>query len=130
VDYSRIPRVVYTWPEAAAVGLTEAQAEKAGLKTRIDRYHFAASSKAMIEGATEGFWWILSDAQTKKILGALIVGPHATELIHLVALSLRAGLTTSDIADTVFAHPTLSEGFQEAMKRSTLNVQRESKKPS
>ena len=83
----------------------------------------------MIDGETDGFWMILSDAETKKILGALIVGPQATELIHLVALSLRAGLTTADVADTVFAHPTLSEGFQEVMKRSTYNVQHESKKP-
>ncbi len=119
LDYSRIPRVVYTWPEAAAVGLTEAQAQSTGHKTRIDRYHFAASSKAMVDGETDGFWMILSDAETTKILGALIVGPQATELIHLVALSLRAGFTTKDVADTVFAHPTLSEGFQEAMKRST-----------
>jgi dihydrolipoamide dehydrogenase len=129
LNYAAIPRVVYTWPEAAFVGLTEAQAQKAGHKTRIDRYHFAASSKAMIDGETDGFWMILSDAESKKILGALIVGPQATELIHLVALSLRAGLTTSEVADTVFAHPTLSEGFQEAMKRSLQNVPRETKKP-
>ncbi len=67
---------------------------------------------------------ILSDSETLKILGALIVGPQATELIHLLAISLRAGLTTKDIADTVFAHPTLSEGFQEAMKRSHASITR------
>lgn len=116
--YSSIPRVVYTWPELAAVGLTEAQALNAGHKTRLDRYHFAASSKAMVEGDTEGFWLILSDAESKKILGAMIVGPQATELIHLVALAIRAEMTTLDVAETVFAHPTLAEGFQEAMKRS------------
>jgi len=121
--YANIPRCVYTFPEAAAVGLTESQAQAAGHKTRIDRYHFAASSKAMIEGETEGFWMILSDTDTRKLLGALIVGPHATELIHLVSLSLRAGLTTADIADTVFAHPSLAEGFQEAMRRSLANSQ-------
>ena len=130
LDYSAIPRCVYTFPEAAAVGLTETQAQTLGHKTRIDRYHFAASSKAMIDGETDGFWMILSDSDTRKILGALIVGPHATELIHLVALSLKAGLATGDIADTVFAHPTLAEGFQEAMKRSTQTIQRGTKKPS
>jgi dihydrolipoamide dehydrogenase len=129
MNYASIPRCIYTWPEAAAVGLTEPQAQALGHKTRIDRYHFAASSKAMIDGETDGFWLILSDAGTNKILGALIVGLQATELIHLVALSLRAGLTTRDIADTVFAHPTLSEGFQEAMKRSTFNVQHGTKRP-
>jgi len=118
INYAAIPRCVYTQPEAAAIGLSEAQAQALGHKTRIDRYHFVASSKAMIEGETDGFWMIVSDAGSRKILGALIVGPHATELIHLIALSLRAGFTTADIADTVFAHPTLSEGFQEAMRRS------------
>src|SRR5256885_5763818 len=113
MNYATIPRCIYTWPEAAAVGLTETQAQAQGHKTRIDRYHFAGSSKAIIEGETDGFWMILSDSETRKILGALIVGPQATELIHLVALSLRAGLATTDIAETVFAHPTLSEGFQE-----------------
>jgi len=118
LNYAAIPRCIYTQPEAAAIGLSETQAQALGHKTRIDRYHFAANSKAMIEGDTEGFWMILSDADTRKILGAMIVGPHATELIHLIALSLRAGLTTADVAETVFAHPTLSEGFQEAMRRS------------
>jgi dihydrolipoamide dehydrogenase len=118
MNYASIPRCIYAQPEAAAIGLSEAQAQYQGHKTRIDRYHFAASSKALIEGETEGFWMIISDAGSRKILGALIVGPHATELIHLIALSLRAGFTTTDIADTVFAHPTLSEGFQEAMRRS------------
>jgi dihydrolipoamide dehydrogenase len=120
IDYSRIPRCIYTWPEAAAVGLTEAQAQGVGHVTRIDRYHNAASAKAMVEGDTEGFWAITSDTKTGKILGALIVGAHATELIHLVALSLRAGFTTADIADTVFAHPSLAEGFHDIMKRVTL----------
>ncbi len=116
--YSLIPRVIFTWPEVAAVGLTEDQALAAGHKTRIDRYHFAANSKALVESDSEGFWTVLSDADSKKILGSMIIGPQATELIHLVALALRAGFTTADVADTVFAHPTLSEGFQEVMKRS------------
>ncbi|OGR90005.1 MAG: dihydrolipoyl dehydrogenase [Elusimicrobia bacterium RIFCSPLOWO2_01_FULL_59_12] len=118
ITYPDIPRCIYTWPEAASVGLTEEQAKQAGLNVRVDRYHWAASSKAMLEQETEGFWMILSDAATHKILGGLIVGPHATELIHLLALSLRAGLTARAVVDTVFAHPTLAEGFQEAMARS------------
>jgi len=117
LDYSRIPRCIYTWPEAAAVGKTETQAQGDGHHTRLDRYHYAASAKAMVEGDTEGFWAVTSDAETKKILGAVIVGAHATELIHLVALSLKAGFTVNDIADTVFAHPTLSESFCELSKR-------------
>ena len=84
----------------------------------------------MIEGETDGFWMILSDSETAKILGALIVGTHATELIHLIALSLKGGMTTKDIADTVFAHPSLSEGFQEAMKRAVQSKVHNRKSPS
>jgi len=122
LDYARIPRCIYTWPEAAAVGQSETEAQAAGYKTRLDRYHFAASAKAMVEGDTEGFWAITSDAGTGKILGAVIIGAHATELIHLVALSLKAGFATTDIADIVFAHPSLAEGFHEAMKRAQLTL--------
>jgi dihydrolipoamide dehydrogenase len=118
ISYTAIPRCIYTQPEVAAIGLSESQAQSLGHKTRIDRYHFAASSKAMIDAETEGFWMIVSDSDSRKILGALIIGPHATELIHLIALSLRAGFTTADVADTVFAHPTLAEGFQEVMHRA------------
>jgi dihydrolipoamide dehydrogenase len=122
IDYSAIPRCVYTWPEAAAVGITEEQALKSGITPRVDRYHFAASSKALVEDEAEGSWIIVSDSQTRRILGGLIIGPHATELIHLIVLSIKAKLTAQDIADTVFAHPSLSEGFGEAMSRSlTIN---------
>ena len=122
LSYASIPRCIYTWPEAAAVGLTEGQAKKTGAAVRVDRYHFAGNSKAMVEQETEGLWMTVSDARTHKILGGQIVGPNATEMIHLLALSLRAGLTANDIAETVFAHPTLAEGFQEAMRRSLNEV--------
>lgn len=118
LDYAAIPRCIYTWPEAAAVGWTEDQAKAAGCTPRVDRYHLAGSAKAMAEQEIEGLWMIVSDTSSHKILGGQIVGPHATELIHLLALSIRAGLTPQDIAETIFAHPTLSEGFQEAMLRS------------
>lgn len=118
IDYVKIPRCVYTWPEAAAVGLTETQARAAGYAPRVDRCHFAASSKAMIEEETEGFWLLVSDSQTRRLLGGQIVGPHATELIHLLSLALNAGLGLDDIGENVFAHPSLSEGFQEAARRA------------
>lgn len=118
LSYPSIPRCIYTWPEAAAVGLTEAQAKEAGHQPRVDRYHFAASAKALIEEDSEGLWILISDSESGKILGGQILGPHATELIHLIALSLKAKMTVADVAETVFAHPSLSEGFQEAMARS------------
>jgi dihydrolipoamide dehydrogenase len=121
INYSAIPRCVYTWPEAAAVGLTEQQAREAGFEPRVDRYHLAASSKAMVEQETEGLWMIISDAKTHKILGGQIVGQNATELIHLISLSLQAGLTAQDVLKSVFAHPSLAEGYPEALWRSLQN---------
>jgi dihydrolipoamide dehydrogenase len=118
LNYSSIPRCVYTWPEAAAVGLTEEQAREVGYQPRVDRYHMAGSSKAMVEQETEGLWMIVSDAQTHKVLGGQIVGPNATELIHLIELALKGGLTAQQLLEPVFAHPTLAEGFQEALFRS------------
>lgn len=118
LSYPSMPRCVYTWPEAAAVGLTETQAKDAGYQPRLDRYHFAASAKALVEEQSEGFWVIISDTASGKVLGGQIVGAHATELIHLIALSIKGGLTVAQLADTVFAHPSLSEGLGEAMNRS------------
>jgi dihydrolipoamide dehydrogenase len=88
----------------------------------VHRYHFLANAKALIENETEGQWIIVTDKTTGKILGSQITGAHATELIHLIALSIRGNLTLSDVADTVFAHPSLSESFQESMKRGSLHA--------
>jgi dihydrolipoamide dehydrogenase len=118
MTYSDVPRCIYTWPEAAAVGLTEEEARKAGFTPRIDRFHFAGNSKAMIEGEPEGFWISISDAASHKLLGGIIVGPHATELIHVVALGLKAGLTAGQVCGTIFAHPSLAESFRELAVRS------------
>ncbi|HVO32873.1 MAG TPA: NAD(P)/FAD-dependent oxidoreductase [Elusimicrobiota bacterium] len=123
MDYPNIPRCIYTWPEAAAVGLTEAQARDAGFTVRVDRYHFAASAKAMVEGEAEGFWLVISDTPNGRIVGAQVVGPHSTELIHLLALAIRARQTLKDVAAAVFAHPTLSEGLQELAARAQRSVQ-------
>lgn len=118
IDYRSIPRCVYTWPEAASVGMTEDQARQAGFSPRVDRFHLAGSSKAMVEQETEGLWMIISDAVTHKILGGQLVGAGATELIHLVSLSLQAGLTAGEVLKSVFAHPSLAESYPEALWRS------------
>jgi dihydrolipoamide dehydrogenase len=118
LDYSAVPRCIYTWPEAAFVGLSEEQARKAGHTPRVDRFHFAGNSKALIEDESEGFWVSISEATSQKLLGGLLVGPHATELIHLVALAIKAGLAASDISGTIFAHPSLAESFREVAIRT------------
>ena len=125
--YDLMPRCIYTFPEAAAVGRTEHQLQSLGKAVpsetpaadglRTVRYFFAANARAMVEEDTEGFWAITVEKETDRILGGLIVGPQATELIHLIALAVYAKLTRADIAGMVFAHPTLAEGFREAMAR-------------
>jgi dihydrolipoamide dehydrogenase len=118
MNYADVPRCIYTWPEAAAVGLSEEQSRQAGLTPRIDRYHFAGNSKALIEGEPEGFWVSISDAATQRLLGGLIVGPHATELIHLVAMGMKAGFSGQEVSNTIFAHPSLAESFRDVALRS------------
>lgn len=117
MDYHMAPKVVFTWPEAAAVGLSEPEARSQGYGVRIHRYHLAANGKAMADGETEGLWAVLSDADSDRILGGLVVGPHATELIHLISLCLRGHLTVKELQETIFAHPTLAEGLREALLR-------------
>lgn len=118
LDYTRIPRCIYTFPEAAAVGLTEEQARSAGFDPRTDRIHLAGNAKALIEEAGEGSWTLLSDRASGRLLGGLLVGAHATEMVHLISVALRGGLSMRDLADTVFAHPTLAEALGEAARRA------------
>lgn len=120
MDYASVPVCVYTWPELAGVGLTETHARKAGFQLHVSRFPFAASGKALAEGEAEGMWFLLSDERTGELLGSQIVGPHATELIHEVAIAMKGHLTISDIKNMPFAHPTLSEGFREALIRGPL----------
>ncbi|MBI3291622.1 MAG: dihydrolipoyl dehydrogenase [Elusimicrobia bacterium] len=124
LDYHTVPVCVYTWPELAGVGFTEEQARQAGRRPHLSRFPFAASGKAIAEGEPEGMWFLISDEQTGTLLGSQIVGPHATELIHEVAIAMKGHLTISDIETMTFAHPTLSEGFQEAFHRSLHAIQR------
>lgn len=122
LDYHTIPVCVYTWPELAGVGFTEAQARDAGFSPQVHRFPFAASGKALAEGETEGMWFLISDAQTGELLGSQIAGPHATELIHETAIAMKGRLRVQDIQGMVFAHPTLSEGFQGAFNRVPLTL--------
>jgi dihydrolipoamide dehydrogenase len=116
--YDLMPRCIYTFPEAAAVGRTEYQVQS----LRTIRYFFAGNARAMTEDETDGFWAISVDKDVDRIQGGLIVGPQATELIHLIELAVYAKFTRADIARMVFAHPTLAEGFREAMARSLAPV--------
>ncbi|MCM1989456.1 dihydrolipoyl dehydrogenase [Oceanirhabdus seepicola] len=102
------PRVVYTSPEIASVGLTERQA-KGEEEIKVINFPMRMNGKAILEKATEGRLKLILDKKTEVILGANIIGKNATELIHELALAVRHKLTLSDLRETVHAHPTLAE---------------------
>jgi len=114
MDYSVIPYGIFTDPEIASVGLKEKEAKERGMDVSLGRFPYAASGKALGMGEEEGFVQILADKGTDVVLGASIVGGHATDIIGEVALAVKAGLKIKDIIDTVHAHPTLPELVLEA----------------
>jgi dihydrolipoamide dehydrogenase len=114
IDYRVVPSAIFTSPEIASVGLREQQAKDKGIKVNIGRFPFRVLGKAQAIGEIEGVIKILSDNVSDAVLGVHIIGPHASDLIHEAALAMRHGLTPRDIAETIHAHPTLSEGLKEA----------------
>ena len=114
MDYSAVPSCIYTMPEIASVGLTADKAQEIGKKVKVGRFPFGASSKAVILGEEDGSVNIIVDQETDQVLGAQIIGPHATELISEVALAIRRGITAEQIGATIHPHPTLAESILEA----------------
>ena len=114
VNYDVIPNVIYTHPEVAAVGLTEAQAEEAGHSVKVGRFPFAGNGRAKANFAAEGFVKLVADAETDRILGAHVIGPMAGDLIHEVCVAMEFGAAAEDLARTCHAHPTYSEAMREA----------------
>ncbi|MEX2443304.1 MAG: dihydrolipoyl dehydrogenase [Alkalispirochaeta sp.] len=114
VNYDTIPNVIYTWPEAAAVGSTEEQLKEAGVEYRSGTFPFAANGRALAMDATGGFVKILADAETDQVLGAHIVGPWASDVLAEIVSVMEFGGSAEDIARTVHSHPTLTEVVKEA----------------
>ncbi|MDY6769353.1 MAG: dihydrolipoyl dehydrogenase [Candidatus Nanohaloarchaea archaeon] len=109
-----VPAVVYTDPEIATVGMTEADAEEQGHDVATGRFSFGASGRAATLDEDDGFVKVVAEAGSGALLGVHIVGPHASEMIPEATLALEMGALVSDIAMTVHPHPTLSEAFKEA----------------
>lgn len=106
-----VPRVIFTHPEIASVGLTEKQARDQGLQVDILKHPLAANAKAAIHGERRGFLKIVVESSSRKILGAHLIGPHAADLCGELCLWVRLGLSLSDIEKVLHPHPTLSEIF-------------------
>lgn len=114
MDYSVIPAGIFTDPEIASVGLKEKDAKEKGIDINVGRFPYLASGKALTMGETDGSVQIITEPGSGKVLGASIVGAHATDLIGEIAVVMRAGLGAKDIMETVHAHPTLPEIVLEA----------------
>jgi dihydrolipoamide dehydrogenase len=113
-DKAMMPRGTYTSPQVASFGLTEDEAEGAGHDVEVGQFPFLPNGKALALGENHGFVKIVADKATYEILGAVIVGPEATELLPELVLAARTELTPEEIAYTVHAHPTLNEALMEA----------------
>jgi dihydrolipoamide dehydrogenase len=108
-DARVIPLVAYTDPEIAWVGLTEEEANKAGVKVEQAKFPWAALGRAIANGRDEGFTKLIFDAETHRIVGAGIVGTTAGDLISELALAIEMGADATDIGKTIHPHPTLGE---------------------
>ncbi|MCX5653409.1 MAG: FAD-dependent oxidoreductase [Planctomycetota bacterium] len=109
-----VPVGVYTHPEVAAVGMSEAEAAKSGKKVRVARFFYQGSGMARAYGDTEGQVKVIADEALGEILGAVVIGQHATDVIQEVALAMRNELTVEELALTIHPHPTFVEGILEA----------------
>src|SRR2546423_13311146 len=115
VNYGNIPNATYCHPEVASIGMTEAQVKEKKIDYKVGRFNFSANGRARTSGETEGFVKIIRDAKYGEILGAHIIGAHATELIHELAVARENEYTVEEVDLAIHAHPTLSEAIAEAV---------------
>lgn len=114
MNYKVIPRCIWTSPEVAAVGLTEAEARKRYENVKTATFPFSANGKAKIIGETQGFVKVVAESRYGELLGVHIICPHATEMIAESVLGLTLEATHTELSETIHAHPTLSEAIMEA----------------
>jgi dihydrolipoamide dehydrogenase len=113
-DPKTVPSCVYTDPEIASVGLTEAQADEQGYDVQVGKFPLSANGKALTYGENNGFVKVVSEARFGEVLGLHIVAPHASDLIHEGGLALALEATVDELVATVHGHPTLGEAVREA----------------
>jgi len=114
IDYRNIPNCTYCHPEVASVGLTEEQAREAGHDIEVGVFPWTANGRALTAGDTDGFVKVIRDKKYSEVLGAHIVGPHATELIAEFVVGRHLETTAEEMDRAIHPHPTLSEAIAEA----------------
>jgi dihydrolipoamide dehydrogenase len=118
MNYHVVPACIFTTPEIGSVGLTADKAEEQGISVNVSRFSFGALGKALAMGEDYGFVQLVINTKNDQVLGAQIMGPHASDLIHEVAMAMHMGATAEDIASTIHAHPSLPEAIMEAAEAS------------
>jgi len=113
-DYRGIAWAIFTDPEIASVGLTEAQAKEKDYTPVVGKFPFTALGRALLAGESEGFVKIVADKESGLVLGVHIIGPEASDIISEAALAVEMGATLEDIGFTIHPHPTLPEAIMEA----------------
>jgi dihydrolipoamide dehydrogenase len=114
INYKNIPNATYCHPEVASIGMTEQQCKDQKLDYKVGKFNFSANGRARTAGETDGFVKIIRDAKYGEILGAHIIGAHATEMIHELAVARENEFTVEEVDLAIHAHPTLSEAVAEA----------------
>ena len=112
-----MPRIVFSFPQVGALGITEKEASSRGIETETRKSFFAANAKAVITGETAGFLKIISSVSDGRILGAAAVGAQACEIIHLLSPAVSRSMTLKQAAEVMYGHPTLSEIVSEALAK-------------
>jgi dihydrolipoamide dehydrogenase len=118
MDYGAVPSGIYTFPEMADVGLTENQAQEAGIDYRSDTFLLRELGMSQALGELSGQIKMISEKHSGKVLGVHIIGAHATELIAEAVLAIKLGATIQDLTETIHAHPTLAEGLWEVSRKA------------
>jgi dihydrolipoamide dehydrogenase len=113
-DWTSVPGIIFTDPEIATAGMSEVEASAQGHKLKIGKFPFSALGRAMSIRETDGFVKVITDADTKRVLGVTIVGPSASDLISEAMLAVEMTASAEDVALTMHPHPTLGEAMMEA----------------
>ena len=122
IDYKVVPRCIYTLPEIASVGMTEAEALAKGLAVASEKFDHVGNGKALAAGETSGFTKIIYEKKYGEIIGVTMVGPHVTEMISEAAAFMFLEGTIEEAAKMIHPHPTVSETFYEAAQRIEMKL--------
>jgi dihydrolipoamide dehydrogenase len=114
MDYRAVPNTVFCQPQVASVGMTEEAARAAGYDVRVGRFPFLAVAKAVAANHQEGFVKVVAESQYNQVLGVQMIGHHVADLIGEATMAIKLETTLEDFAQTIHAHPTLTEALKEA----------------